>query len=376
MTLEKIKREFVEYMETVRAGDPYPRSFIGCLMSILIEPEETSQERIMELTGYSQATVSLTLQKVQLLMPVRTSKRRGDRKRYYTYNGSPADFILDLWQKRLEMQGIDIDQIEMMIQKVKAFGKTDESAAIRRFSDYLNNMQLYLSLIHSFRASSIKLYEGVAETGSVEDLDYQEKGTLEKPLIEEFLLELRSKPMSSKLDNEPLKEYLILKNDYFSGMKANLNPLYSQTIANQMMVLHDVFIEGLTTQKMIEESTLLPRSTISELLTQFVKFGVIEVTKKEGSRIKLYRPLISFTDLMLSFSERLLKQAVAGKSQLSKYISVSGKIRPVSKETKKFLTVLNSFVKAYSFTHRFTLSFKAKIVTRLKEEYDRGFTFI
>lgn len=376
MNLEKLKREFVKYMEAVRAGDPYPRNFIGCLMSILIEPEATSQDRIMELTGYSQATVSLTLQKVQLLMPLRTVKKRGDRKRYYTYDGSPEAFILDLWQKRLEVQGIDISQIEMMIQQTKESGKTDEDPAIRRFLEYLSNMQLYLNLIHTLRASSIKLYEVMLETGSAKDLEFQEADTLEEPLIDEFLQELRSSQMNTELDEEPSREYLILKNDYFSGMKANLNPLYSQTIANQMMVLHDVFLEDLTTQEMIEKSTLLPRSTISELLTQFVMLGVIEVTKKEGSRIKQYRPVISFTDLMLSYSERLLKQAIAGKSQLSEYISATRKIRPVSKESKKFLDVLNSFVKAYTFTHRFTTSFKAKMVTKLKEEYERGFVFI
>ena len=376
MTLQKLKREFVKYMEAVRAGDPYPRNFIGCLMSIIIEPVAASQERIMELTGYSQPTVSLTLQKVQLLMPVRAVRKRGDRKRYYTYDGSPAAFILDLWQKRLEVQGIDVNQIELIIQKVEAFGKTDESAAIRRLLDYLNNMKLYLSLIHSLRASSIKLFEGVVETGSVEDLDYHEKDTLEEAQIEEFLREMRSKPMTPKLYDEPPKDYLKLKNDYFSGMKTNLNPLYSQTIANQMMVLHDVFLEGLTTQERIEQSTLLPRSTISELLTQFVDLGVIEVIKEDGSRTKHYRPFISFTDLMLSYSERLLVQADAGMSQLSKYISATREIRPLYEEEKKFLDVLNSFMNAYAFTYRFTQSFKAKMVTRLKEEYDRGFVFI
>jgi DNA-binding transcriptional regulator GbsR (MarR family) len=376
MTLEKIKREFIKYMETVRAGDPYPRKFIGCLMSILVEPEATSQDRVMELTGYAQATVSLTLQKVQLLMPVKTAKKRGDRKRYYAYDGHPASLILDLWQKRLEVQGIDISQIEMMIQEVKAKEKAAEKAAIRRFLDYLENMKLYLTLIQSLRASSIELYKSVMETGSIEDLDFQEAGILEEPLIEEFLQVLRTTSMKPELYEKPLKAYILLKNEYYTRMKANLNPLYSQTIANQMMVLHDVFVEGVTTQEMIEKSTLLPRSTISELLAQFVKLGVVEVTRKEGSRIKQYRPAISFTDLMLSYSERLLKQTIAGKSQLSKYISATRKIRPVSKEAKKFIGVLNSFVKAYAFTHRFTMSFKAKMVTRLKEEYDRGFVFI
>jgi hypothetical protein len=127
---------------------------------------------------------------------------------------------------------------------------------------------------------------------------------------------------------------------------------------------------------MIEQSTLLPRSTISELLTQFVELGVIKVTQKEGSRIKQYQPAISFADLMLSYGGRLLDQAVAGKAQLSKYISATRKIRPRSKEVRRFLDVLNSLVKAYEFTHRFTKGFKAKMATRLKAEYDRGFVFI
>ncbi|MFW9845329.1 MAG: hypothetical protein ACFFD6_01165 [Candidatus Thorarchaeota archaeon] len=374
MTLDKTKRAFVKYMEEVRAGDPYPSKFIGCLMSILIEPEATSQNRIMVLTGYSQATVSLTLQKVQLMLPVRTIKKRGDRKLYYTYDGSPAAFILDLWQKRLEVQGIDITQIELMIQRVDEVSV--ESESVQRFLDYLINMRLYLNVIHELRASSIALYEDLMNTGSFDDLDFNDDDALEESLVEDFLQELRAITMNSELDEEPPNSYLRLKIEYYTGMKTNLNPLYSQAIANQMMVLHDVFIEGKTTQEVVENSTLLPRSTISELLSQFVKLGVIKVSKGEGSRIKVYQPAISFTDLMLSYSERLSNQAIAGISQLSQYITETRKMLPTSKDARKFLDVLNSLLKAYTFTHRFTQSFKAKMVTRLKAEYDRGFVFI
>jgi DNA-binding transcriptional regulator GbsR (MarR family) len=374
MALEKIKRKFVKYMEAVRAGDPYPRKFMGCLMAILIEHEPVSQDRIMELTGYSQASVSLTLQRIQLLIPIRTIKVRGDRKRYYTYDGSPASFILNLWNKRLEVQGIDINQIDSMIQRVEE--NSHKNAAIQRFLVYLENMKLYLGLVHSLRASSIEIYEGVMQSESIDDLDLHDDDTLEDSLVEEFLQLQRMKVEKFELDEDPAEEYLLLKNQYYTGMKANLNPLYSQTAANQMMVVHEVFLEGVTTQEMIGHATLLPRSTISELLAQFVKLGIIEVTKKEASRIKLYRPEISFTDLMLSYSERLSRDAIAGKSQLSEFISATRKTRSRSKEATKFLDVLNNFVKAYEFTHRFTMRFKVKMVTRLKEEYDRGFVFI
>ena len=143
-----------------------------------------------------------------------------------------------------------------------------------------------------------------------------------------------------------------------------------------MMVLHDVFLERSTTQEMIEKSTLLPRSTISELLSQLVKLGVIKVTKKDGTRIKLYQPAISFTDYMLSYNERLGYQMVTAKAKLSKFISATRKISPKSQEVKKFHDVLEIFLKAYSFTEDFTKGFKAKMVTRLKQSYDNGFVFI
>ena len=374
MTLEKIKKEFVKHMEETRRGDPYPRNFMGCLISILIEHEPISQERIMELTGYSQATISLTLQKIQLLMPVKTVMKRGDRKRYYTYDGSPGSFILDLWEKRLEVQGFDIIQIEASIERVKE--QTSKSKAVRRFIDYLFNMQLYLTLIHSLRSSSIEQFRKRLKTDSTNGGEVHGNTILKQSEIEIFLEEIRTNTPTSHSEVEVDSEYLLLKNEYFSGMKANLNPLYSQTIANQMMVLHDVFLERSTTQEMIEKSTLLPRSTISELLSQLVKLGVIKVTKKDGTRIKLYQPAISFTDYMLSYSERLGYQMVTAKAKLSKFISATRKISPKSQEVKKFHDVLEIFLKAYSFTEDFTKGFKAKTVTRLKQSYDNGFVFI
>jgi hypothetical protein len=214
------------------------------------------------------------------------------------------------------------------------------------------------------------------KTDSFGNLDFLDNDTLDGPVIEGFLQELRSKESNQELDETPSREYLLLKNEYYSGIKANLNPLYSQKVANQMMVIHDVFLESIVTQEMIENSTLLPRSTISELLALFVKLGVIEVAKKEGTRIKLYSPAISFADLMLSYSARLSRDALAGKSQMSEFIKMIRKLRKTSKESKKILNVLSSFAKAFAFTHDFTVHFKAKLVTKLKEESDRGFVLM
>ena len=107
----------------------------------------------MELTGYSQATVSLMLQKLQILMPIRTVRKIGDRKHYYSYIGPPERFVLDLWQKRLDAQAIDIRQIESTIEGMSR--KTDRDAASERFYDYLKNLQLYLKLVYDLRHTGI-----------------------------------------------------------------------------------------------------------------------------------------------------------------------------------------------------------------------------
>ena len=141
MQLENIKRKFVEYMEEVHGANMYPRNFFGCLLSIIIESEPVSQERIMELTGYSQATISLTIQKIQLLMPIRTLRKVGDRKRYYLYEGPPVGFLLDLLQRRVDVQDIDLNLIENTLLKLRK--KESGNSRYKRFLDYLNNMRLY-----------------------------------------------------------------------------------------------------------------------------------------------------------------------------------------------------------------------------------------
>ncbi|MBY8998080.1 MAG: hypothetical protein KGD60_10120 [Candidatus Thorarchaeota archaeon] len=375
MTLTKIKREFVRLMEEGRVGEPYAKNFMGCLMSIIIEHEPISQERMMELTGYSQATVSLVLQKLQILMPIRTTRKIGDRKHYYSYDGPPERFVLDLWQKRLDAQAIDIRQIESSIEGMSR--KTDRDAASERFYDYLKNLQLYLKLVYDLRNTGIAKFERVLGTDSYES---QSMKSLEKGVLAKFLKRLRQTSAESdsnrKLKGKALKNYLHSKNEYYSGLKTNLNPLYSQTVANQMIVVHDVFVEGCTSQEELEKSTLLPRSTISDVLAVSVKIGIIRVTKKQGSRIKLYQPVISFTDLMLGNYDLVARHISEVMPRLSKYTMMVKRTRTKSKEAKKFLEILKNLERAYAFTRDYSNAMKVEMVKRLKEEYDRGFVFI
>ena len=374
MNLERIKREFIAYMELVHGANQYPRNFFGCLLSIIIESEPVSQERIMELTGFSQATVSLTIQKIQLLMPIRALKKVGDRKLYYMYDGPPEGFLLDLLRRRVDVQDIDIQLIEKMLLKLR---ETDiGKAGNKRFLNYLNNMLLYSNLIHELRSSGVEPFKRFLEAGSLDEMDLKDSKVLNKGTLADFLIELSKKSIDTEsFRDESLIDSLQLKIEYFTGIKATLNPLYSQALANQLIVMHNVLLEGSTTQEWIEKSTLLPRSTISEVLTQLVKRGVIKVAKKDRSKTKLYHSTVSFSELMLASIDRVIEYESTVRKHLSDFIAMTRKIHPVSKETKRFLEFLRNLKKAYTFAQKFSKNMKVEFVVRLKNEFDRGFVF-
>jgi DNA-binding MarR family transcriptional regulator len=294
------------------------------------------------------------------------------------YEKTPESFLLDLLQKRVDIQDIDFDLIDNTLMKVKE--KTSNYSGCKRFLDYLNNMRLYYSLIHKMRSEGVESFKRFLETGSIKDLDFRNLNALKKGVLANFLSKLKMSSLeidsSCSLEKNSYAECLPLKMEYFTGIKATLNPLYSQTLANRQIVMHSVLLEGCTTQERIEKCTLLPRSTISEVLGQLVKRGLIKVTRMNGKRIKLYQPTISFAELMFSSFDRIIKYESSVITRLAEFISVTSKLLPVSKEMKIFLDFLRKLKKAYSFAKKYSKKMKVELVIKLKDEYAKGFLFI
>ncbi|UCH05534.1 MAG: hypothetical protein JSW05_05045 [Candidatus Thorarchaeota archaeon] len=374
MRLEKVKREFIGYMEEVHGVNPYPRNFFGCLMAIIVEMEPVSQERIVELTGYSQGTVSLAIQKLRMLFPIRIVKRKGDRRNYYVYDDAPNSFILDLLQRRVDVQDIDIKLVDTVLEEVRNKIGEDESSI--RFQNYLSNMRLYLSLIHELRSNSVEPFHRALAEGSLESVDIEDAAVLKSGGIADFILNLREATSRTALEvpvGDTPRGLLLLKNEYFTGIKTNLNPLFSQAIADQLIVVHSVLLEGLATQDRIKEATLLPRSTISDALAHAVERGIIEVS---GSRPKYYRPAISFSDLMLASFDRVASYIVSVKTKLSEFVAATREVRPKTKTVTEFARFLKELENAYSLAHAFSVNMKVQAVRKLKAEYEQGFAFI
>ena len=311
-------------------------------------------------------------------MPVRTIRSRGDRRHYYAYDGSPKRFVIDLWQMRLEAQAISYQQIEKMLVKVNE--KSARNKSLKRFQNYLEYFLLILKVVGELRTSGISDFEDALKTGSLNDLKNQDVAPLNEGDLADFLNRLRDLSIKystrSAHADQDSKEYLQMKSEYFSEIKTGFNPLFSQEAANQMIVIHSVFLDGYTTQQQLEEVTLLPRSTISEVLTRSIKGGLIKVTKKEGSRIKFYQPAISFTDLMLGSFVQLEMHLSQVIPQLAEYTKRAAKIPNSLNQKKPFLNALRSLEEAYAFTRYFSQKMKVSLVTHLKENIDSGHVFI
>jgi DNA-binding transcriptional regulator GbsR (MarR family) len=367
MTLDDLKRDFIEYMEKA-TGASYPRNFFGCLTAIIIEEGPTTQDRIIELTGYSKAAVSVALQKIQLALPVNMLKFMGDRKHYYEYKGGPEDFLIDLMRRRVDVADLDLEMVRTFQKKAEM--RVTKHPSFRRLLDYFEELGLYLELMYSIRIESLDKFRAVLVSGSFDGVDLPEASAVNSGKLAVFLDNLmvseeRSGRERVLIKDKPPLDYVELKRKYFSAVKTGLNSLYAQKAANLVIILHDVIIERAVTQEMLQESTQLPRSTISDTLTLAVEQGIIEFDKLSGSRTKIYRPAITLTGLILNYYNRSFAY---GSNTRKKIIDLVNRMKDVPVKDSKyfeFLEKLNALERAYAIAEEFSIRNKAEFVKEL-----------
>jgi DNA-binding transcriptional regulator GbsR (MarR family) len=296
----------------------------------------------------------------------------GDRKHYYEYQGGPEQFLVDILKRRTDIPDIDLEMI-YTIQK-KAEIKVKEHFSYCRLWNYLEELQLYLKVMHSVRKKNLGKFEMVLQSGSFDDLNLPEASALNSGEIADFLNNLMTSEDPSKIGHEPISSklplpYIELKREYFRGIKTGLNPLYAQSVANLLIIVHDVIIEKATTQEAIQESTQLPRSTISNVLSLAVDEGVIEVEKFPGSRTKVYRPAISLTELILSYYNRAFAYASDTREKIVDVLNGMQDITLKDSAFMVFLEKLNVLKRAYTITEEFTIRAKAEFIKELMSEH-------
>ena len=326
-------------MEKQHSGYAYPRNFFGVLTSLLLEERPITQERIMRLTGYSRAGVSAALQKIQFMMPIVMTKRSGDRRNYYEYGGSSSEFLADLMSKRADTPDLDPDLLEMV--RAKAARLADAGPLYLRLCKHLRQLRRIILFMAEIRAQAeTPLKESLAK-GDASDIELPDPLDVWRSLPDE------DRESQDVRDAKAREGYHELKREFFAVVRRSLNPLFSQAAAKNLVVVHDVMIEGETTQEEIEESTGLPRSTISEILKSAVTRGLLEAERESGSRIKRYRPKVSLSELLVVHYRRASIYATSVKSKLIELMDrvedEDDSLRPRLSDLKRAYAVLEEF---------------------------------
>ena len=128
-----------------------------------------------------------------------------------------------------------------------------------------------------------------------------------------------------------------------------------------LSVVHDVIIEGCTTQRSIQIATGLSRSVVSEALIDAVERGFLEEANQLGSRKKIYTPSVTIPQLVLGYYDRGLAYARQVSDKLSQLISKT----PDTREAQPLLGKLKRLSKGYEVAGKFSRRTKAEMIREM-----------
>ena len=94
MSIDSLKRNIIEFFESVLHTKNFPKNYFAVALAILVEQRDITQDRIIELTGYSKTTISQITNQIQMNFPLNIFKKPKNRKKYYSISVSVREFML------------------------------------------------------------------------------------------------------------------------------------------------------------------------------------------------------------------------------------------------------------------------------------------
>jgi len=135
---EKINSTFAAVATSLGYNEVHGR----IISSLLISEGQMSLQDLCNATGYSPASVSLSLDLLELIGIIKKMKHRGDRKLYVKLDGDLIEGLRKalLFKLQKEIKGTLID-----LESYKTNGKAKSAAAklekeIKRLEDYVNTL--------------------------------------------------------------------------------------------------------------------------------------------------------------------------------------------------------------------------------------------
>ncbi len=373
MDIDDAKKKFIRKMDDIHSNIMYPKFYFGCLMAIISESEPVTQERIMELTGYSRGYVSLTLKQLQMNLPIRTIKKPGKRKKFITYAGSPVSYLLDLLSSRIMKPDFDSSFLSGIASELDHLRKIDDNA--ERFNDFVHNLILHDEIHREIREIALQELGHAFKVGSFL------KNVLTFKLDKEvatFFTTFDENRVDFNCTRDMVKthtaKYTQLKDEYFQSFRETLSPLFRASANNYSLVLHEVLIEECSTQESIEKSTKLPQSTISELLKQLIGEGYIAKKRIKGHRRVLYYPKASLTSLILLRFDRLDRYSSMVLASLDDILDMIENSK--SKDVEEFRSILGQIKMRNIMLQQYSDRMRNLSKQKIYEKYQEGFRLI
>ncbi|MHA1978928.1 MAG: hypothetical protein ACW98I_18640 [Candidatus Hodarchaeales archaeon] len=326
MSVEEIKKEFVQYMEEKHSGYLFPKKFFGCMMAVFIEQVPVTQDRIEELTSYSKTTISQMLKIIQMRIPLKQVKKPGIRKKYYTIDMTPRKFMVTVLMMIIDSYKDKVDFMPPLIEEIRPY--TQKHAKFKSFKEFLENYYKFSTLFMQLLSETSHELSDLVDTGQINASELSNYNILSSPEHQRKIQLLLDPPNKTKSFmelriREPslAEQYSQFKQQFFQEFRENLTYSGSQNAMARAIIGTELLLERRPlTQEEIEKSTNFQRSTISDTLNLLLKLKMIELVKKTGDRKKYYLMVQSWDMRTIQRFKLNIMYAIEMKKRVSDWI--------------------------------------------------------
>ncbi|MGD2200478.1 MAG: hypothetical protein PVJ38_02460 [Candidatus Bathyarchaeota archaeon] len=282
--LLQLQIDYLAFMEQVHKTLGFEANLIGVLFTLLLEGDYITQDRVMELTGFSRSTVSETLKKLiapSSSFPVLSTRKPSDRRKFYYCPLDFEEYVMTFFTSAMEASYFSDEIIREMLARLDILdSQSREALHMRRFFSYLLDVVDSLQNILEYTEEHLeRFFEDSSYTPEFteEDLaDYERKH--EKP------------PPGTSTVGET-DSLLEIKRDYIRETLENATPVgRRRELAAVSLAL--ILSPDSLNQEEIMEVTGYSRSTVSASLTSIEDLNVLRLIKKPRDRKKYYKSVL------------------------------------------------------------------------------------
>ncbi len=288
--LLKLKNDYLNFIAQANKSLGYNPYLKGVLFALMLDGGLLSQEEIMLLTGYSRSMVSETLAELTEFTsryPVHESRKKGDKKKYYSSSLTFVQYTKILAKTNLEASETSYDFVDEMLPRLETLTpQTPDIAHVRNLMVFLKSTYFSVRAIINYLDDKL---DYILETGEFPDISPYISRSLEK-----------NKPTSQISNIIPESDSLYqIKTDFISRLLEVIPPSGKQR--DVVTIYFSLFLEREpVTQDQLKEFTGASRTAISETLSLLTSIRSVKIVKKPRDRKKYYSPLMSMAEYSLS----------------------------------------------------------------------------